>query len=340
MCIRVQPTQPHGPAAFGSFGGSPLRLREFALCSGKFFFLSAEETRILDPFSRRKRGKALQPQIDPDGQIIERQWLRLYLASETGIPVSKSIPSDGERFDLAFHGTMQDHFHRSNFGKEQAVLPQRKPKLLEGETMVAIIATKPRIARFLSCLHSSKERLERQIHTLLDILQDLREHLPQFRMLLLPCPLASGQRLVVDPTAHLQRLQESGSLAPGGLKAILERFLHMRSSTVHLGVLLVFDGSLPGSQGRTAYRGNEIRMGPQTGKSLLQTGNLLAKQTRATTLDPPHEFMNSELWVYFASQFHCDLMDDFLPSFLHTVHQYVAPILGTKTDMIFAGRRA
>jgi hypothetical protein len=204
MCIRVQPTQPHGPAAFGSFGGSPLRLREFALCSGKFFFLSAEETRILDPFSRRKRGKALQPQIDPDGQIIERQWLRLYLASETGIPVSKGIPSDGERFDLAFHGTMQDHFHRSNFGKEQAVLPQRKPKLLEGETMVAIIATKPRIARFLSCLHSSKERLERQIHTLLDILQDLRE--------------------------HLQRLQESGSLAFGGSKTILERF-HMRSSS-------------------------------------------------------------------------------------------------------------
>ncbi len=43
---------------------------------------------------------------------------------------------------------------------------------------------------------------------------------------------------------------------------------------------------------------------------------------------------------HFTSQFFCDLMDDLIQVFIHTTNQYLAAILRTKDDMIFAGHKA
>ena len=133
---------------------------------------------------------------------------------------------------------MQDDPHCPNFGNEQTLArrEQFETRLLEGEARVPTVS-QTWIARLFACLHSTKESLESQIHSLLNILQDLGMDTHQFGMIsafqtsepfirvvqrkgllfLLPGVFASGQRLVVDPTTKFQRPIELGALAPGGL---------------------------------------------------------------------------------------------------------------------------
>ncbi len=97
-------------------------------------------------------------------------------------------------------------------------------------------------------------------------------------------------------------------------------------------------------------------MRPQDWQSTFQLWKLLVKQTRASTFDPLHEFMHSELWInftkdmnmlwhtctaskcrchfqHFAFKFLCNLIDDFFQAFIHTTNQYLAAVLRTKDDM-------
>jgi hypothetical protein len=216
---------------------------------------------------------------------------------------------------------MQHELDRSNFREDQALAfePHAIPILRVGHAVIATKTLKTRVADILgSFSHTTKVGSERQINPLRDVLQDHRMYQFQRRAIRFPDweqalgfvpirgallifigTLAIGERFVIDPTAKFQRLNQLGSLAFGGLKAILESS-QMRSNAVLSNILLVFNLLLQDSNWRTTNSRNEIRMHPQARRSLFQMWKLLAKQTRTTTLHPLHKFMHSELRVYFA----------------------------------------
>lgn len=291
------------------------------------------------------------------------------LAREAGVPISHSIPLDGEGFYLAFDETMKNDFHDPDFRKKQTLVQKFKAKLFEGETIVPPIPAKARIARLLARLHSTKEGLEGHINPRLHILQDLRKHSSQFGMVLLPegeqlvgivqrerfvlvLPgmFARGQRFVVDPPTQRQRLHQLGALALGGFQAILERF-HPRSSAVHSNAFLVFEVWLHDGTGRITHCRDEIRMGPQRRQSLFHMRKFLAKQKRAQTFDSLHTLMDSEVRVscaqamhrvrhHFTAQGLCNVIEAFLQALIHALHSYDVLNLRTKDYMVFAGCKA
>ena len=328
-------------STFRSFGSSLLCLREFALYFGKFPFISAKEAWIINLHPVGEGGKTFKPNINSNGLVVEWEGFDFYFTSKTGIPIANRISLNGERFYPSFYGAMKNNFHCSNFRKEQAVVQQFKAELFEGETIVPTITPKAWIAWLLACLRPAKERLESPVNPILNILQNLREHVFQFWMfpfpdgeqfisvvqrkrflILFPRIFSSGKCFVVDPTAKFQRLNKFRSLTLGWSEAILEGF-HKRSSAVHLGSLLVFNVLLQDSNRSTANGRDKIRMCPQGWQSTFQVGKLSTKQMRANAFDPLHKLMHSELWVNFAKE-----------GFIHTANQHLAVILRTKDSMI------
>src|SRR5271157_894130 len=244
-----------------SFRRSFFSLREFSLSLRQFLLVLTEETRVGNFFAIRESRKAFQSNIHSDGQIAERHGFGFHLASEAGIPIAHHISLNGERLDPAFDGTMLDDLQNTNFGNQHTLVQQFKTRLLEGETIVSAISPKTWIAWFLASFHSTKETLECQIDSCLDILQYLRMETLQFRMLLFPkgeqlvhviqrkgflFPLpgifSSGQRLVKYPTTKFQRPIEFCSLAFGRLEAILESFHPICRSRRTWRLLLHFVG--------------------------------------------------------------------------------------------------
>jgi hypothetical protein len=234
-------------ASFRPFRRSYFSPREKALHLRQFFLIMTKEAGIinLDPIG--ERGKTFKSYVHPDCQFIVGQGFGIHFTREAGIPVANRIPLNGECLDPALDGTMQDDPHCANFGNEQLLArrEQFETRLLEGEARVPTVSPKARVARLFACLHSSKESLESQIHSLLNTLQDLGMDTHQFGMFSLPerepfirvvqrkgflfLPpgvFASGQRLIEYPTTKFQRPIELGALAPGGSQAILEGFYH------------------------------------------------------------------------------------------------------------------
>src|SRR6202022_1100944 len=139
---------------------------------------------------------------------------------------------------------MQDYLDMPNpRGRELALLVDLKPRLGEGERVVAVGTPEPRKARFLTGFAAAKERLEGQIKPARHVLQDLRgdwaqggavllEHrigglLPiagKRRALLLIRLLAHFQQVVIKPTALMQRLVEPGFLFLRGENPIHQHF--------------------------------------------------------------------------------------------------------------------
>ena len=231
-------------ASLRSLRGSLLRLREFTLCFGKCLLIPAKEAWIFNLHTIGQGSKSFKPNINTHSQCIEWQRLTCYFASEAGIPMIRCIPLDSERFYAPFKGTVQNDFHDPDFRKAKTMIKKFKTKLFEGEAVVPTLAPKARITRLLTRLHPAKEGFESQIHSLLNILQHLREHTFQFKMFLfpdgeqfvriiprkrltflLPSIFANGKRLIVDPTAKLQGLNKPCSLALGGRRRYLNVFI-------------------------------------------------------------------------------------------------------------------
>jgi len=262
-------------ASLCSFGRSFFSPREKALHLRQLLLSMTKEAWIinLDPIG--ERGKTFKPYVHPDYQFIVGQGFGFYNTRQASIPVANRIPLNGECLDPALDGTMQDDPHYANFGNEQTLArsEQFETRLLEGDARVLAIASKTRVAWLLTCLHSTKESLESQINSLLNVLQNLRMDTHQFGMFsfpksepfirvvqrkgflfLLPGVFASGQRLIEYPPTKFQRPIEFGSLVPGRLEAILESF--------HLHSLLIFNVLFQDSNRSTANRRDKIRMCP------------------------------------------------------------------------------
>ena len=347
-------------AAFGSFifGISPLR-------SPEFIFIASKETRVVYRDTVRECGKDSETHINANYQIVERQGSRFYFTGKTGVPISNSIPLNIQSLDASFDRTMLDYFDCANFGEKQTIIEKFKTCLRVCEAIIASVTPKAWIANLFSMLfYSAKIGLKSKINSCANFLQDLRIYLRQFRLfsfpsgkqfdcveacdgflLAFPCVLAGRQSLVIHPTTQLKRLQEFGPLSLGWLKAKLVG--------LHLYVFLVFNILLDYCKWSAAHGRNEIAVCPQSRKSAFQSGELVAEQERAKTLDPLHKFMDTKLWIDFAKdvnvighdlkfddltfQFISDLLNDFLQPNIYAVYKYLAAILRTKNNMVLAG---
>jgi hypothetical protein len=69
----------------------------------------------------------------------------------------------------------------SNLRQMQFTILDSKTKLLVGQTIVSAIPLEPWISGVFSVLNSSEKRFECQIHSNLDVLEDLRIDLLKFR---------------------------------------------------------------------------------------------------------------------------------------------------------------
>lgn len=229
--------------------------REFfllALQAGDVFCIRFHPALALDFGAIRKDRKRRQPQVDPNHLVVSWKWFFFHFTGETGIPIAKRVTPEGQGFDCSPNGSVLDQTQRANFGKKQTVIEKSKPRLFEGETVVAPVAFEARKPGGCPGFDPAEEGFEGQVHTLLGILQHLRMHLHQFWfallpgsqqlmgiiqrerfMFLLPGVLASGQGFVVHPTAYFQRFLKQSTLASRGIKAKLKGLLHR---TIVLGI--------------------------------------------------------------------------------------------------------
>src|SRR5262249_44808350 len=130
---------------------------------------------------------------------------------------------------------MQDDLNRADLAQREnaAFQSYAVPILRVGERVIAAKALEPWIAGFLLVrLDTTEERLECQINTDLNILQDLAMHQLERRTINFPCGKerlrivqpkrfltllpgcsAGGKRLVIDKTAFLKHSVEDALLA-------------------------------------------------------------------------------------------------------------------------------
>ena len=233
------------PTPFRPFRRALFGLREFALGLRKLLFIPAKEAGIADLLAGRECSETFQANIDPNALGAQRKRRRFDLAGEASVPVAYRIPANREGLDLAFYRSVLDDLDPADLREQQAMLAKGESVLLESEAVIPTIAAEARIAGFLARFHPSKEGLESQVDSFLDILQDLRIHLGKLRLIFLPGSeqfvgsvqrqrflflfpgvLASCQGFVIDPTTQFQRMVEQAALAAGWVQAKLVCFTH------------------------------------------------------------------------------------------------------------------
>ncbi len=217
----------------------------------------AKEAPVLDLLASRKGSEVSQAHVNTNDLMCRREQVGLKLDDETGIPVTEGISLNNQPFDLALDATMQLDLDVADLAEvELAIIGETKaiPGLLVGEGLVPV-ALEARIARFLSLLAAAKEMLESQIDALLGLLQRLGESPRQPGIFLfplsqhlvgiiqrerflpiLPSITANLQRLVVDPTAGIERDLHRCPLSLARVDSVLESFRRHAQMMVHDGM--------------------------------------------------------------------------------------------------------
>jgi hypothetical protein len=181
-----------------SFNGPmPLRtslsqLARFTLDALQVLFVSLHPTLAFNCFTIRERGESGQTQVNPDHFRTNGQRLWFNFARKAGVPVTQRIALNSKGFNLAFDGPMQHDSNVAYFGQSQVVIFQLKARLLEGETIIPAKAFVSRKAILMAFSNPAKQRLESQINSLLNNLQNLRVNVSQFGIVGLP----AGQFLI------------------------------------------------------------------------------------------------------------------------------------------------
>jgi hypothetical protein len=134
-------------------------------------FFTAKETRVGNFFSAREGGKGFESNINAHGTIILWQSLWFTLHRKGDVPFSGRGAMNGTGLDRAFDLSMVDHFDRSNLREaDTVVVSDAEATLRIGDAIVATIAFKTRIARFLPCFAASEKGFIGQIDTHRNIL--------------------------------------------------------------------------------------------------------------------------------------------------------------------------
>jgi hypothetical protein len=144
-----------------AFWRSLFSLAEPALGFRQRPFVVAEKSRVGNLFTRRKRRKVRQANIDTNGTLRFWQRFNFSFNRKAGVPLAGTGAADGERLDRAFDGAMGDHLDASNLGhiKLWSVHPEGVG-LWIGEAVVPARTLEPWIARCFPTLEAAKERLE------------------------------------------------------------------------------------------------------------------------------------------------------------------------------------
>jgi len=156
------------------FGRAFLANREFALGLRQVFFTFTVKARIFNLLAGRECGEFRQAKVYTHRSIGGRQWLRLDLTGEAGIPIAQAITFDNERLDFTSNRAMHLDPNVADLGKaKSSIIHETKPALRIGKGFIPV-AFEARIPGFFAFLAAAKEMLKGQVNTGTRILQGLR----------------------------------------------------------------------------------------------------------------------------------------------------------------------
>ena len=231
----------------GSFRCALLSFAQSSLRSCKSLFLFTEEARVRNLLAIGICGKIRETNINADHCIDLRKRLSLDLARKAGIPISDSVPPDGQILYRSGNRSVKFDLHFPDLGQTKiAIIQKIEATLGIGETVITGSSSESWITRFLTSLYTTEESLECKIDTSTCFLQRLRisidkkgvipfpgrEHpdrvITRQRLLFLfPRVFTSGENLIVNPSASIERLLESESLCFCRIDSILVgSFMH------------------------------------------------------------------------------------------------------------------
>jgi hypothetical protein len=240
-------------AAFGVLRRSLLGCGQAALCLCQRPFIGTKEARIGDLFAIRQRSELFQPNVNANGGLRYRLWLRFGFNTERHKPPAGTAAPNRDRLDRAVSGTVQNNLDRSDFTQDQMApfQPSAISVLRIGQAIVAPGTLEARVSGLLARLDAAKERLERQINARTGVLQHLTMHelqgwafgfplweevdrivqangfLPFF-----PRLFARGKGFVIDPTGRVQHPVQDADLSLGWIQSVLVRLPH-RTIVLH-----------------------------------------------------------------------------------------------------------
>jgi len=162
-------------SSLGSFRRALLSFAQSSLRSCKSLFLLTEEARVRNFLAIGICGKASNANINADYCIDLRKWLSFSLARKASIPISGSVPNDGQILDRPADRSVKFDPHFPDLGKKKFAIFQKSETALGiCKTTVSKLSLKSRITRFLSRFHSTEESLQCKINASTGFLQTLR----------------------------------------------------------------------------------------------------------------------------------------------------------------------
>ena len=174
----------NGLAPLGSFGRSFFSPREQALHLRQFFLIMTKEAGIFNLHPIGERGKTFKSYVHPDCQAIVGQGSESTPQAKQAYQLPTASLCTVSVLTLPWMGRCRTIFTAPilEMSRPLPAGSNSKPDCLKGK-----LAYRPypraRVARLFTCLHSTKESLESQIHSLLNILQDLGMETHQFGMI-------------------------------------------------------------------------------------------------------------------------------------------------------------
>lgn len=144
---------------------TPLKSPEFRLCRTK-------PTRVFDLRPVAQRSEVVNADVHADHVRIERQWSRFVFDGEQCKPAA-GLSLNSQCFYVSDQRPMLPDTHNTNFGNPHLVLPERIAYFAKCKTAISVLGFEPRVARFLSVLYTSKERLKGQVDALKGVLNCL-----------------------------------------------------------------------------------------------------------------------------------------------------------------------
>jgi hypothetical protein len=233
-------------AMFPAFRRSLCQFTMLALDTGQGLLFFTKKAGIGYLFFITKSSKGFESNINANLGRGFWQAFRLTLDREGNIPFARATSLNSTGFQFALDRPMIDHLDTSNLGKRHTIIMgDIETTLREGETIVAVTATKTGIARIFTCFATSKERFESQINANGYILQHLRMDLFQCRAFLfqqsqrinliiareglsflhIGC-LAFLKKMVVEPTTLIKGFVQLVNLFLRGKDTVLKHFMH------------------------------------------------------------------------------------------------------------------
>jgi len=193
-------------------------------------------------------GEGIQANVDPNGTVLGRGGLNVYLAGESDQPFPGAGPTNATGFNSTLYRPMQNNLDIADLREVEGISLDLESRLRIAEAVISTPAPEPWVARILAVLDPSEEGFEGQVQPDGYILQDLAVDTAQagtFRLefgerllltiqaqgffsLLIGC-LALFKEVIIQPTALLKSLLHESLLGLGGSEPVLEGLTHVSS---------------------------------------------------------------------------------------------------------------